>query len=320
MSIEDIFSSLKKSKWNVTKTGIVSLCPFHNDSTPSFGVSLTKGIYHCFSCKASGTLEKLCEELNLEPLITNPFKKNKKYLKSSNTSILLSEDGESILDSDYLKKKLIEEKDRMTNPSLNPERYAYSNPYLTSRNIDDTLKNKFLIRWDKEEKALFAPIFDLDGRIIANYRRYKTPKLSKCKYSKNFKTSKSLYGLHLHAGQETILITEGINDCLSTYVNLLELNLLDSILPVSCYSSTNFNNYLLNLILKRNIKNIILFFDNDKAGLNGIENVKEIFHKKKRIFTKLFMPDFKFYPEGAKDPDVLEASDLRILLENIIQI
>ena len=44
------FVSLRKRGVNY-----VGLCPFHNEKTPSFSVSKTKGICHCFSCGKGGS-------------------------------------------------------------------------------------------------------------------------------------------------------------------------------------------------------------------------------------------------------------------------
>ena len=35
-------------------SSFVCLCPFHDDRNPSMSVNDIKGLYHCFSCKASG--------------------------------------------------------------------------------------------------------------------------------------------------------------------------------------------------------------------------------------------------------------------------
>ena len=42
---------LKKSGANY-----MGLCPFHNEKTPSFSVSPTKGIFHCFGCGVGGSV------------------------------------------------------------------------------------------------------------------------------------------------------------------------------------------------------------------------------------------------------------------------
>jgi DNA primase len=40
-----------------------SLCPFHKETTPSFGISLKKGLYHCFSCGSGGDAITLHQKL-----------------------------------------------------------------------------------------------------------------------------------------------------------------------------------------------------------------------------------------------------------------
>ena len=39
-------------------------CPFHKDSRPSFRVRKSSGVYHCFSCNATGSLLKLMYKLS----------------------------------------------------------------------------------------------------------------------------------------------------------------------------------------------------------------------------------------------------------------
>ena len=36
-------------------SGYIGLCPFHNERTPSFSVSKSKGICKCFSCGKGGS-------------------------------------------------------------------------------------------------------------------------------------------------------------------------------------------------------------------------------------------------------------------------
>ena len=64
-SIEDVVGEYVR----LTKrsgANIFGLCPFHSEKTPSFSVSPSKQIYHCFGCgKGGGVINFIMEIENL---------------------------------------------------------------------------------------------------------------------------------------------------------------------------------------------------------------------------------------------------------------
>lgn len=41
----------------------IGLCPYHNEKSPSFVISTSKGVFKCFGCGKGGTLKELIEYL-----------------------------------------------------------------------------------------------------------------------------------------------------------------------------------------------------------------------------------------------------------------
>ena len=126
--IEKHWAPLKKVGSN-----FLTRCPFHDDSNPSMSVNDSKGLYHCFSCKAGGNLitfvkefknlnsaeaiDEICNFFNIkirkaktnfqEDLNTKKelYNFNNEISNLFNKFLLQSKNGKDALD--YLKKKRI---------------------------------------------------------------------------------------------------------------------------------------------------------------------------------------------------------------------
>jgi DNA primase len=58
-SVVEQYTELSKSG----SSGYMARCPFHDDKNPSMGVTDSKGLYHCFSCGASGDVIKFVMDI-----------------------------------------------------------------------------------------------------------------------------------------------------------------------------------------------------------------------------------------------------------------
>lgn len=278
---------LKKSGAN-----FVCVCPFHDDKNPSMSVSPSRGIFHCFSCKAGGDAIKFVmdyEKLSYPEAV-------EKIAGLQNFTLNYVRGGEPAKENKHI----------LENANAFYRSLLYKTPaaveYLYSRGITDELIDKFELGFAPEsaqtirllqneqiepkealevgivkqnENGIYAsfinritfPIYTHAGRLAGFGGR--TISGNPAKYvnspqSAVFDKSTLFYGYHLAKREiftkNQIIITEGYMDVIMLHkagfnnvVAVLGTALTTKHLP----------------LLKRGEISVILCFDGDDAGINA---------------------------------------------------
>lgn len=315
-------------KWNGTKNGGTSLCPFHKDTKPSFGVNFDKNIYHCFSCGAAGNLYKLSSHLGYaiqnELDVYKHYSKQKEENNKKTIDKIIQETA--LIKGNHLHDHLHAHKINTESPQykefLSEKDLVKKSDYLDARNIPEWAIYENEIRYSLSEQCIIFPLFNINKTIIGNFKRFELPQKKgiKCSFSNNFKTTSNIYGLWKYKGQKIAILSEGIIDSIRIEDYLRKLNLQDNIISLTTYSCTTFSKQQLNLLKNINIRTLIFFYDNDLAGKKGILQFKEKYLKKNKFKTlECFIPDFSLYPTHKKDPDELDLNEFNSLLQSIRQ-
>lgn len=278
---------LKKSGAN-----FVCVCPFHDDKNPSMSVSPSRGIFHCFSCKAGGDAIKFVmdyEKLSYPEAV-------EKIAGLQNFTLNYVRGGEPAKEN----KHILENANAFYRSLLYKTPAAVS--YLYSRGITDELIDKFELGFAPEsaqtirllqndqiepkealevgivkqnENGIYAsfinritfPIYTHAGRLVGFGGR--TISGNPAKYvnspqSAVFDKSTLFYGYHIAKREiftkNQIIITEGYMDVIMLHkagfnnvVAVLGTALTTKHLP----------------LLKRSEISVILCFDGDDAGINA---------------------------------------------------
>ncbi|MDP1760538.1 MAG: DNA primase [Candidatus Woesebacteria bacterium] len=141
LSIEDVVSSYIK----LEKAGsnLKAKCPFHNEKTPSFFVSVDRGSYYCFGCGAKGDIFTFVEEF--EGL---DFKGALKLLANRAGVILEQYNKEEESEKERLYRAM-EESAKFFSQNLSKNQKALD--YLKSRGLTDASIFDFKIGFAKDD-------------------------------------------------------------------------------------------------------------------------------------------------------------------------
>ena len=322
------FVSLKKAGINFK-----GRCPFHDEKTPSFVVSPTKGIYKCFGCGKGGNsinfiqeiqganypeaLKHVAAKYNIE--ITEEALTDEQARKLSvkesqliatkfaneyfQNSLWNTKEGKTIGLSYFKERGYTNETIKRFELGYSPkkqnsfEKAAIKSGYDKSVLIESSLvgENENGKTYDKFRERIIFPIHSYSGKVIAFGGRAFNPD-AKSKYLNSGETliyNKSKVLYGLNIAKQEI---RKVNKCfiVEGYTDVVSMH-QNGIKNVVSASGTALGAFQVNLI-KRSTNNIVLLFDADGAGVKA--TIRTI-----NLCLKLEMNvKIVTFPEG-EDPD-----------------
>lgn len=294
--IVDVISrhvSLKKSG-----SSYQGLCPFHSEKSPSFSVSPTRQLYHCFGCGVGGNVitfvmeyehctfleavNVLAERVNME-LPTTSYSNDEKIERDIKAKLFDINKTAAI----FYYKQLRQENGKigmsyLIKRGLSPETihqfglgYAPQNAslyrFLKDKGYDDDiLKESGLFTYekgihDKFWNRVMFPIMDYNNRVIGFGARVMgdaKPKYLNSPETKLFDKSRNLYGLNVakNCGKNNLIICEG-------YMDVIALHQAGFHQAVASLGTSLTAGQA--RLLKRYSDTILITYDSDEAGVKA---------------------------------------------------
>lgn len=284
----------------------LGLCPFHNEKTPSFNVNAEKGFYHCFGCKAHGSVidfimdiehiefqnavKKLGERVGVEVSITanDVSTKDMQLITMHNVMVELyhqvligTTEGESALE--YLLERgfSIEDIKREKlglSPNMNDfavkalSEKGYSNEAMFQAGLLSRNEENFTY-FDRFRNRIMIPIKNHKGNFVGFTSRSldgSTPKYLNTPETDLFQKRRLFYNLNdafkIIREKNEVILMEGHMDVLKVKTTKIK-NVIG--LMGTSLSSEQIE------ILKRSCNHITLMFDGDSAGQKATRSVGE---------------------------------------------
>jgi DNA primase len=322
----------------------IGLCPFHNEKTPSFNVSLDKQIYKCFGCgKAGSSVNFVMEITGLN------YPDTLRYLANKFNIFIPEENQVENKDSRKdLVLKCLDLAANLFNKKLVENSNSIANIYLTRRDFHGELKEKFILGYapeswdfiynelkkagfnedimvesglivknengkvyDRYRNRLIFPIKSFVGKIIGFGGRDISDDKNVAKYINSsqsivYDKSKVLYALYEAKGH--IRLKDEVI-LVEGYADVLTMHKEGFINTVaSCGTALTLDQLLL---VKRYTNNLYILYDNDNAGQNASEKALELAIKE-GFNVKVVVLD-----EG-EDPDSYLRTQGKMLFKNKI--
>jgi DNA primase len=297
--LRDILTSKLVNSSVVGKGEIRASCPFHISDNPlgstTLFVSLEKGVYHCFSCGASGTLKSLML------LIAPEHKALIKYLPEAKV-----ENVKQLKTKDY---------DNTILPESLLGLFSFYPESLVDKGFHPSTLKYFEIGMDREHERITFPIRDEDGNLVGisgrtyvgDHIRYKIYRSEFKKWgilNYRFTKAKILWNYHnvkkaiSHGIRGRIVVVEGFKGCMWVHQFATPMVVATIGAGLSKYQAK---------LLEDMQSPIILAYDGDEAGVQATLKAGHFLSKFVSVGVAIRI---------GKSPDDYSEKELINLLEN----
>jgi DNA primase len=269
----EILDIAQKYLQNVRPSGaenIMSLCPFHEDNTPSFAMNVLNGVYFCHSCHAKGNLytflrgvgvSRAMMDLQYKELLTEARRAAPAAPSTSDPGVFsLSPLDESVLGHFD----------------------GYTLTSLLANGFEEQTIRHFDVGYDRWHGLITYPIYDVEGRLVAiNGRtiyegtrpRYKIYDREYTKWGLPARISwdkrKVLYNLHtIYSAQQAhntpsqkhLVVVEGYKACMWVW----QAGIRNVVALMGSYLS-----WEQRWLIEKFDGRVYFFLDNNDAGITG---------------------------------------------------
>lgn len=228
----------------------LALCPYHDDSNPSFSYNIVKGVFICYSCGAKGNTVALAEHLGA---------KFKESVGAEDISIEEVKAKVAKFYDDESQKLLGAQKASSSREAsiLRPEplfRELWAKRGITSNDVLEM----FSLGYDPVADALQIPIHGKNGNLLGIVKRNLSGELPKYVYPSGLRISHHLFGEYqvrcwaMNRQVKSLAIVEGSIDALAMWevgipavallgaqITLTQSQILKSLDPISVVVMTD---------------------------------------------------------------------------------
>ena len=183
----------------------IVFCPYHDNwRTPAGEVSKDSGVFYCFSCSTTVSLEELVMKVS-----GRTFFEAMRLIKSKETESDLVKDISKTLVVEDLVEFDLDLIDRLHNAAVDNERPSN---YLVYRNITESSVTKFKIGYSTNQDMITVPVHNPEGIALGFVGRSVEGK--RFKNSTGLKKSKTLFNIHRVKASPFVFVVESSFDAI----------------------------------------------------------------------------------------------------------